>query len=373
MNSFKLPAYIKLIPLAVIYLAMLITGCKKTELDQPAPIDIKKDVSFLKERNILVFKSITALQQRIEKNLADTSGLISGTGLEFPGFLSMKQVYDSFNIVETALVKNIPDSVKNGTNVDVRNFLRLSDIGKNYKKTILIRQFPNNSEYYYDMNIGNRELADLVNPDGLVVVNDSIYQFSENYVKIITDGDYSKLHILDNITATNEADHIFVISSAKWIPVWPPFHTTSAGCETIWDRSGEKYTLFRRLSFKVHFVQYAEGSYTRTSCVINKELLKERSGIAFGWGLWFDADKVVRYISLQGAFSAPHTPYLKSGGLGYKIPSPSNPFDIYYSSPVEHFTDYSPLSTPCYTMTHGNYQMTANFIIGGGITATVAW
>lgn len=329
-----------------------IAGCKKEMVDN---ID---DIKYVSDKNILVFKSMDVLKKQIDAGFEDNGKVVAEIAARFPGFSSMKKVFDKFDMEEAALVEKLPG----GTNVDWSNYLRLSDIGKQYSNMILVKQFPDNREYYYDMNIRQRHFADFVNSEGLLAVNDSIYQFSEKFVKIITDGDYSKIALLGSLNATDSNRHIIVFDSRLFVLGY--FKTVAtAACFNVWDKSNTGTSNNKRISLVVSFEQNPDGIFNKTTCTAGIGILKKKVV-----GIWFNA--TARSIRLRGAFSGPRSPYNNITNVsGYHKP---NPFDINYSSPVNHYTDMYYQADPCYTMTSGTYIIDADFQ-GGGVSTTVSW
>lgn len=62
----------------------------------------------------------------------------------------------------------------------------------------------------FTTNIYRIDLAPLVNKDGIVKVGDMIFQYSYDYLKIIEDGDESKINLLSAITETDKELRIYV-------------------------------------------------------------------------------------------------------------------------------------------------------------------
>ena len=357
----------------------VLSGCKK-EMDLVSIPDPASQVSFLSQYNVLVFKNMSDLQKMITENAATAGNTVTALNAQFPNFTSMKNIYTQFDKKEAELLANLPDSVLASTSINWANFLKMSDIGRNYSNMILVKQFGTAQDYYYEMNIREKFYADFVNPEGLIVVNDTIYQMSENRVKLITDGDYAKIRMLSIIDSTSLPDHIVVISSAKFIPgYYQPAGTT--GCNLTWDKYREiaagSGMNERRIGMTAHFEQHPEyPSLTKTSFYTALTYSKKRivtipSGIPIH--IWVDESPLA--CSLQGAFSGPRSPKdILPGVSGYSaaISGPKNPFtgvtcSLY--SPFYHYMDYSFSNESCYAMHQGTYQMTVMY---PGLAATIA-
>jgi hypothetical protein len=63
---------------------------------------------------------------------------------------------------------------------------------------------------YFDLNLYDKTTASVVNLDGLVIVEGQIHQYTNNAIKLITDGDMGKIEKLKKINATYQDDNILV-------------------------------------------------------------------------------------------------------------------------------------------------------------------
>jgi hypothetical protein len=132
---------------------------------------------------------------------------------------------------------------------------------------------------------------------------------------------------------------------------------------TQWDRSSVGRSDNRIIELRVHCDQVADGPYLVTYLSIGIVSLKERKFL-----FWWPPATADR-ITLAGAFSGPRSPRDQSGGYGYIHP---NPFEINYSSSIQHFIDYSPIGDPPYSMDHATYTVNAYF--GNSVlSTTVSW
>ena len=349
----------------------ILAGCKKeiagdnTLGNTPVPVNYLDHVKFLNQKNILVFENHYVLKQIIADNLVTTGKTVDEMKARFPAFISMAGIYTQFDKKEAALIENLDDSALSSTNVDWTKYLKMSDIGKAYSDMILVKQFADNQEYYYEMNISEKHYADFVNPEGLMVVNDTIYQFSAGYVKLITDGDYSKIAMLSTTTVSSATNHILVIPSSQFMLGYYTASTGPAGsgCKLAWDKPGETASGSgigeRRIGINVHFEQHPDYvMLNKTSCYTvlvyakKKQLIISRRKISHIW-----VDAYPRECTLSGEFSASHsprgilwevvlTPKLDADGYGYNaaISSAKNPFvgiRCSIHTPFYHYTDYS--------------------------------
>ena len=369
----------------------ILAGCKKeiagdNILDNtPVPVNYLDHVKFLNQKNILVFENHQVLKQIIADNLVTTGKTVDEMKARFPAFISMAGIYSQFDKKEAALIENLDDSALSSTNVDWTKYLKMSDIGKAYSDMILVKQFADNQEYYYEMNISEKHYAEFVNPEGLMVVNDTIYQFSAGYVKLITDGDYSKIAMLSNTTVSSPAEHILVIKSKDFMLGW--FQTTATPpnvCtgpqinETRMTASGSG-TDERRVEINVRFEQHPvylySSLYNWSSCSITfvsakkKQLIIARRKISHIW-----VDAYPRSCRLSGGFSKSRSPaasayFSPAGGynpsLAKGLENPlSGIIPMKLGIPFEHYIDYSGPFESCYKMEHGSYKLEADFGLG---------
>lgn len=140
--------------------------------------------------------------------------------------------------------------------------------------------------------------------------------------------------------------------------------SAAPGCNVSWVLSGEGYSSRRRVVFEVQFEQIDnQNGFNVTTCEIVVVKVQKRV-LGFWWSTTADS------ITVAGSFSGPRSPVDQWGVSSYVH---SNPFsNVKYDPPFLHFTDTSPTSLPCYTMTHGIYTVTAKF---GSTTvnAQVGW
>ena len=61
-----------------------------------------------------------------------------------------------------------------------------------------------------NLNIPDMSLAKLTNKEGLVKIGKALYQYTQNYLKIIADGDLDKLDALTSMTESDETMGIYV-------------------------------------------------------------------------------------------------------------------------------------------------------------------
>jgi hypothetical protein len=363
MKTIQALCYAKKLLLPALFSLVLLQSCKKIMED-----NVPADITYNSGRNMLVFRNMKALQQKMDTNEITNGRTFTEISSTFPAFLSMKKVFDRFETDETALLEKLPDSL-NTTNLDWKKYLLMSDLGKQYKNMILVKQYSDNLEYYYAMNVNQSVFANLINPEGLLAVNDSIYQFSEKYVKIITDGDYAKIASLDAVTATNTGNHIIVVNGTEFILGYFKTGAVAAGsCDTTWDKDNTTEAFKKRIIMKVRFDQHPEGVFTVTTCRASLESLDEKRA---PWHKgWVSVKTPADYIILAGQFAAPRAPLNNVTGVtGYMRP---NPFSMYYSSAVTHFKDISYQYQPCYIMTQAIYEIFAHFDTHT-VAATVLW
>ena len=348
---------------AILLFTIAFASCKKDVLTNSEAITSNPDV-YLNKENMLVFKNVQVLKEKLEENLKSNGKIAKELSSDFPNFISMNKIFNEFDKQESSIVEKLSEELK-GKNFNAANYLFLSDIGKKYKNMILVKQYPDNNEYYYDMNIREKSFSDFVNPQGLLMVDKAIYQFSENHVKIITDGNLSKIKLLSSYNVTDESQNILVFNSSHFILGFSENNSkakVSAGCTDTKELTSTGQANNKRLTMRTIFNQNPEGTNNKSTFTVGLVTLKRKVVFA-----WFAA--TADYIIIRGEFSGPRTPVDYNNWPNYHVP---NPFNQYYSSEIIHFTDYSDQVAPCYSMTSGRYTMSAYFD-GVETAATIAW
>ncbi|SFF53030.1 hypothetical protein SAMN04488541_104922 [Thermoflexibacter ruber] len=120
------------------------------------------------------------------------------------GFQSLQNIYD------IAVLSERKEMEKEGEISDLqRNRLItygcLSDFTFNHRYL-----FKFDKEKGMDMKLFNPSLAPLLNIDGIVQVGQNIFQYGEDFVKIITDGDINKVNHLYKFTKSDKSQNIVV-------------------------------------------------------------------------------------------------------------------------------------------------------------------
>lgn len=166
------------------------------------------------KNGLLNFKDRNSLSQYTEKNYLLNLEELTDIEEEF-GFLSQKRIFDL--IVEA---ENIHDELMEEKYAHIENKEVLtnqpeilhSEIYYQYLKSGTIREFVDDEDGSSYMNYSAvlPELAPVLNIDGLYAIQDTLYQITENSVKIWYDADLTKLETIKNATETDSAKGIFV-------------------------------------------------------------------------------------------------------------------------------------------------------------------
>lgn len=85
-----------------------------------------------------------------------------------------------------------------------------SDLFNSFADLFIRRECPDDTGFYYDLDINNATYASVVNKDGIVKIGSDIYQFKDDVTKIIVGGDVSKIKILSAISRTDSNQNIIV-------------------------------------------------------------------------------------------------------------------------------------------------------------------
>lgn len=132
-------------------------------------------------------------------------------------------------------------------------------------------------------------------------------------------------------------------------------------CNGSWVKTHTGESKNKRVTLRLDYNQYPDGPYNITTLKVSVAVKKKK------FGIWVNA--TADEIRVTGEFAGPRSPRDQSGNYGYSQP---NPFNVNYSSPITHFTDYSATSLDCYSMSAATYTATAYFS-GDGTSSTISW
>lgn len=239
---------------------------KETKIKSSSIFSLKQYQRYLSDFKILVFKS--------EQDLADTLKYLEGKDDEFllnwekqHDFISMRQAFEDIVADELNFSEN-PELVH-------------SNLISKYPNSFVIEKTFDDCGFF-DKNIHSDYLSKVVNPDGLIIVGDSIYQHTKDYIKVIKDGDLNKIPNLLSATTSisNLGIEVYSIKSGT----------------TTFNRSCQSNDGRLRIIVYEDFIQNTSTSDPKQKATTYK--VKVRSLQRRLWGLWYDNYKT--NISLTG-------------------------------------------------------------------------
>ncbi len=212
MNKLKFKNLLFLIAITLIVLQ----SCEKKELIGLEDTTLQKDKKVYVNNGIPVFQSQEAYSDIINE-LANKSEIERKQWEESLGFKSLHTIYNELNEVEIALEEKLysgydenlskKELQKLGLPIDVH-----SDIYKEYLNKGIIKEVRDDdgSEAFY-LNVFDPIAACYTNENGLMVINDTLYQYTASKLKMMP-GNTLKADILLNAKNTDKTNNIFVIN-----------------------------------------------------------------------------------------------------------------------------------------------------------------
>jgi hypothetical protein len=130
------------------------------------------------------------------------------------GFQSMQDVYDEIMEAEMIIDREYEEQVKLLSEKELEELSKLpirhSPIYEKHLASGLIKLDEEEDSDWFYPNIFNPAYAHVLNLDGLVIVGDTIFQYTAESFKMLTDGNIGRIDILKKATETIEAQNIFV-------------------------------------------------------------------------------------------------------------------------------------------------------------------
>jgi len=203
---------------------MFLTSCDKTELVAPnekegleKSVEAEQEVKMPKvKKGILVFDNRQSANEYLNNFVSNTK--VYQKYEEGIGFKSVQTLYWEILDTQSDLYDKydaIYEANKNDlSKIENQSFEKYTDITKKYLASGFI------SEEEIDVDgekIERLELttsapyyAPILNMENLVVINDTIYQFNAGEMRMITDGDFSKIEQMQKASDTNLDEDIIV-------------------------------------------------------------------------------------------------------------------------------------------------------------------
>ena len=213
---------------------------------------------------------------------------------------------------------------------------------------------------YFDLNLVDNTAASVVNLYGLVMVEGQIFQYTDNAVKIITDGDMSKIEKLKKIDANYDDDNILVmVYDNRKLDQNNQLKSTSFDTDNNWTYDKGWYKINTKTRVKIWIDGHSEmyGAYASADCseyasctfVVRAEAQKKNF-----WGNW-------KYSSYYPSLSFNATWSYQYMQYNY---DPNYPYPCtLYSHAVDNVPAYSCTANPSYmcpTSPHSAYYPSVN-------------
>jgi hypothetical protein len=194
---------------------VLFSGCTKEIInDETTEIQTEKGLGLAGvscKNGILCFSSNAEFKDFYDKNLNMSDSELDNWEKN-TGFISMRnifnQIVDAENALELPYENMTPEQLKNATPPPSHSELYFKYLKSGFLK---LRTYEDGTESY-DYNVINPSSVGFYNENGLLKIGDTIYQVTDKALKIITDGDFGKIDLLQKTDKSDRQNHIDVIS-----------------------------------------------------------------------------------------------------------------------------------------------------------------
>ncbi len=182
----------------VLSIGFILNSCTRQPIDRSETLpDVKLTDNYLEFKNRKVFdetiESLT-LKNQNEQSLWEKQ----------LSFVSMQSLYNK--IIEAEMAKHAAFDALPENEKTIKNYPEeYTPLTKTHLNMLSIDQ-----EGLINMNVFNETLAKVVNEDGVVKIGDLIYKYSKDKIRIITNGDKTKLANLHTYTKSDVQNNIYV-------------------------------------------------------------------------------------------------------------------------------------------------------------------
>lgn len=266
----------KNIVILIIISVVAIWGCKKDELEKSNTINTKVQTEeVIVKEGILSFKDRKSFDQ-IYPKLVTMSGEESETWENKLGFISQRSIFNKVVDAEIAWDKKCQNLSKE----EQKTVLRHSDLYYKYIKSGLFEiTDKGTSDETYNYSVYNPTYTCVLNEKGVLIINDTIYQLTNDKLKIITDGNKEKIKDLSNTDFSNN-NHIIVYDMQK-------YKIKSKGIFNWYGSSGWKYNGNRRLLIGWGFGSDLLGGGTNCNVIYNVNVQCQEKNWLGNWNYSF--------------------------------------------------------------------------------------
>jgi hypothetical protein len=191
---------------------ILFSSCEKQKNDELSKTDNElKSPPFIVKDGILMFKSTSSFLETLGSisNFSDKDRMLWEKNA---GFLSQRRIINQ--IIEEEAKLDIINEAKytDMKNIDMSKVILHSDIYYKYLDKGVIKVISEGTlDEYWDYALIDRCFVDFVNEDGLYAIGDTLYQVTENSVKALTDGDFTKKALLIQAKTKDESNNIVIL------------------------------------------------------------------------------------------------------------------------------------------------------------------
>jgi hypothetical protein len=226
-------------------------------------------------RGILNFKDRESLYLEIEKlNNLNRESLINWEQSKL--FLSQESIYYQINDAEIILESELYSDYDENLSISELESLGVkvchSSIYNKYLQSGLITEtIADDGSMSFELSVLNPAMAVVLNIDGLVIVNDTIYQYNKNSVKILTDGDVNRLNELIDSKVTDKERDIIVLDYS--------YQSKSS-------HSWSKYSGWKYNGSNKRYCLNIYGYSTNSSTLLHSIYYVESKGQKKKWGSW---------------------------------------------------------------------------------------
>lgn len=277
---------------------VFIVSCKKEETKNSISKDassnnISKNSDYFVKNGIMHFKDNTSFESYLEKlKISDTKN-----NSDYSSSITFYSMKKCFNDIVNEESKISEEHEKRGNNEYSK--VEHGNLISKFPNVCIIKTLEDGGKYF-EINVNNNDyfLANVLNPDGIVIVGENIYQYTDEYTKIMKGVDYNKIN---QLIKTNTSNNEITVSKNKEMKA--DWVTNCQG-----NNDG-----FRIITY-MGLTQTVSGRYTYTTFKITVRSLRRRVG-----GAWYDnhaADISGRGSFTGSAASYGTTPYWFSSIYG---------------------------------------------------------
>ncbi|MDR0789193.1 MAG: hypothetical protein LBO06_00190 [Bacteroidales bacterium] len=279
-------------------------------------------------KNYLTFSSFEELDVAIKDlNAMDEASVVAWENSH--NFVSLNRISDEVDLAEDMLNESVYDSLSqfySESQIENMKFdERHSALFDEFSHLFIKRIMEDDGGIYYDLDINYNDYASIVNADGIVKVDDKIYQFKDSTTKVIEDGDASKISLLKHINETDTVRNIKVFHLHKTLGdiVIPPAirDLPSHPFEYMTYKTRSKYKVLMYNKFEQYYSAQL-GTYVSTYSIRGRSLKK---------GL-FAYNNYTTTMVYSGRFTGTEGTYgyyFTSGHISSQNPSALHPSRIY--------------------------------------------